>query len=109
MACDLQNPDGNMLCLAHSNRLQDGKGMGLKSWDEEGAICCDTCHNIIDGRTNVGMDREQRQEMHRKANARTVAWWVREGYIKAPQQNLNDMQPVARRLDEIAFKVLTRE
>ena len=70
-----------MLCLAHSNQIKHGKGMGIKSRDEEGAICCDTCHNIIDGRTNVGMNREQRQDMHAQANVRTVIWWKKEGYL----------------------------
>lgn len=81
MSCGTGNPNGDSLCLAHSNRLKDGKGMGIKSKDEAGAICCDTCHNIIDGRTNVGMDRDQRQDMHAQANVRTVAWWKKEGYL----------------------------
>lgn len=38
---------------------------------------------VIDGRTNVGMDRDQRQDMHAQANRRTVAWWRKEGYLPA--------------------------
>jgi hypothetical protein len=83
MSCGLENPDGNLLCLAHSNRLQDGKGMGLKSKDEAGAICCDRCHSLIDGRTKAGLDRLQRQDMHEQANRRTVAWWRKNGYLPA--------------------------
>lgn len=81
MSCGLENPNGNMLCLAHSNRIADGKGMGIKSKDEAGAICCDACHSLIDGRTNAGMDRFQRQDMHEQANRRTVAWWRKNGYL----------------------------
>lgn len=49
--------------------------------DEAGAICCDGCHSLIDGRTNVGMDRLQRQGMHEQANRRTMAWWRKKGYL----------------------------
>lgn len=82
MSCGIQNPNNDRLCLAHSNRLQDGKGMGLKSHDEAGAIVCDLCHSLIDGRINT-LSREQRQEMHLLANIKTVAWWKREGYLSA--------------------------
>lgn len=81
MSCGVENPNGDRLCLAHSNRLNDGKGMGLKSNDEAGAIVCDTCHNIIDGRTEVGMNREQKQAMHAVAHERTLVWWKREGFL----------------------------
>ena len=81
MSCGRENPNGDLLCLAHANTLKSGKGMGLKSRDEAGAIVCDTCHNIIDGRTEVGMSREQRQDMHAVAHERTLAWWKREGYL----------------------------
>lgn len=83
MSCGMENPNGDLLCLAHDNRISSGKGMGIKSKDEAGAICCDTCHNIIDGRTNVGMSRLQRQDMHEQANRRTTAWWRKNGYLPA--------------------------
>lgn len=83
MSCGTGNPNGDALCLAHSNRIVDGKGMGIKSRDEAGGIVCDSCHNIIDGRTNVGMDRLQRQDMHTQANLRTVEWWRMAGYLRA--------------------------
>lgn len=82
MACDAPNPNGDRLCLAHSNKLQDGKGMGLKSHDEAGAIVCDPCHGLIDGRNNT-LNREERQEMHQRAHIKTVAWWKREGFVNA--------------------------
>lgn len=81
MSCGLQNPNGELLCLAHANTLSSGKGMGLKSRDEAGAIVCDTCHSLIDGRINT-YGRNKRQEMHQRAHAKTVAWWRKEGYLK---------------------------
>ena len=80
MECGLQNPDGDRLCLAHSNRLQDGKGIGLKSRDEAGAIVCDLCHSLIDGRIN-GLNREERQDMHQRAHLKTVEWWQKNGFL----------------------------
>lgn len=34
---------------AHSNRLADGKGMGLKARDEAGCYACFECHSFLDG------------------------------------------------------------
>lgn len=89
MSCGMGNPNGDALCLAHSNRIVDGKGMGIKSRDEAGGIVCDSCHNIIDGRTNVGMDRLQRQDMHTQSNRRTVAWWRKNGFLPENTEQTN--------------------
>lgn len=82
MACGMLNPDGNLLCLAHSNRIADGKGIGIKSRDDKGAIVCDTCHSLIDGRINT-YSRVERQEMHQRAHVKTIDWWGSEGYLLA--------------------------
>lgn len=82
MACGMLNPNGDLLCLAHSNRIADGKGIGIKSRDDAGAIVCDTCHSLIDGRINT-YGRVERQEMHQRANQKTRGWWVKEGYLLA--------------------------
>jgi hypothetical protein len=42
-----RNPDTTVWC--HSNRLADGKGMGLKAPDEEGCYGCYDCHAWLDG------------------------------------------------------------
>ena len=42
------NPETTVWC--HSNRLEDGKGMGLKARDEEGCYGCSDCHDVLDGR-----------------------------------------------------------
>lgn len=81
MSCGYENPNHDELCLAHSNRQQDGKGTSLKSRDEKGAICCDTCHKTIDGPLGYRLSREQRQQMHLRAHIRTVRWWMKAGYL----------------------------
>lgn len=78
MSCGLENPDGNMLCLAHSNQQKHGKGMGKKSEDKYGAIVCDRCHKQIDANKP---NREQAQDMHCTAHIKTLAWWRKEGYL----------------------------
>jgi len=47
MNCGKVNYDGQQLCLAHSNRIQDGKGRGLKSHDEKGAIVCNDKATLV--------------------------------------------------------------
>lgn len=41
------NPETTVLC--HSNRLADGKGIGLKAPDTAAAFGCSGCHAIPDG------------------------------------------------------------
>jgi hypothetical protein len=43
------NGDRATTVWCHSNRLEDGKGMGLKARDEEGCYGCSTCHAFLDG------------------------------------------------------------
>ena len=40
------NPD--TVVFAHSNRSIDGKGMGLKAKDQNGAYLCFSCHSCYD-------------------------------------------------------------
>jgi len=42
-----RNPETTVWC--HSNRLADGKGMGLKAPDHEGCYGCSHCHAWLDG------------------------------------------------------------
>jgi hypothetical protein len=80
MSCGKVNYDGQQLCLAHSNRIQDGKGRGLKSHDDKGAIVCNDCHNLIDGRTGK-LSRYESQAMHESAHKKTLEWWRANGYL----------------------------
>lgn len=54
-ACTLMIPgvcsgDTSTTVLCHSNRLADGKGMGLKAPDTEACYGCSACHDVLDGR-----------------------------------------------------------
>jgi hypothetical protein len=51
-----RNPETTAWC--HSNRLEDGKGMGLKAPDEEGCYGCSDCHVWLDGGYAGRMSRE---------------------------------------------------
>ena len=42
-----RNPETTAWC--HSNRLADGKGMGLKAPDHQGCYGCSDCHAWLDG------------------------------------------------------------
>lgn len=77
--CWKPNPNGDSLCLAHSNLQKDGKGRGLKARDDKGAILCAKCHAYVDG---GGESREAMQNWHEYAHRRTLAWWRSEGYLK---------------------------
>ena len=80
MSCGLQNPNGDLLCLAHSNALEDGRGAYHKSPDIFGAIVCDRCHSEIDGRAG-GLSKEGKRGKHYVAWTATVLWWIKNGYV----------------------------
>jgi len=44
------NRDPATTVLCHSNRLADGKGMGLKAPDSAACFGCSDCHGVLDGR-----------------------------------------------------------
>ena len=78
--CMRPNPDGNLLCLAHSNELRHGRGSHFKTPDIMGAILCAGCHDLVDGRRG-SLSREEKREMARLAHDRTLLWWVEEGFV----------------------------
>lgn len=43
------NGDPETVVLCHSNRLEDGKGMGIKAPDLSGCFGCYACHRVLDG------------------------------------------------------------
>lgn len=56
--CCNRSPDTTV--WAHSNKMQDGKGKGLKADDDKGAYMCSACHDEYDGRTHItGLDEEE--------------------------------------------------
>jgi Protein of unknown function (DUF1364) len=54
------NPETTVFC--HSNRISDGKGMGMKA--RIGAYGCSDCHDVLDGRAPrpEWMDYDQMQD-----------------------------------------------
>lgn len=85
--CGLQNPNRDLLCLAHSNLQADGRGIGLKSDDDKGAIMCHPCHFYVD----YGKDsREARLAYHRNAAEKTTDWWIKEGYVQPRSNSVNN-------------------
>jgi hypothetical protein len=78
--CQLQilgvcNGDPTTTVLCHSNRLADGKGMGLKAPDTEACIGCSSCHDVLDGRAPrpAGMSMDDLQRLFDYARERTHA------------------------------------
>jgi hypothetical protein len=87
MSCGMPNPNGDLLCLAHTNELyQDGiatgRGASHKSNDLLGAIICNGCHDLIDGRRG-GLKKDEKHSMHRFAWVKTMRWWIAEGLVKS--------------------------
>ena len=62
---------------AHSNRQQDGKGMGTKAHDLL-AYLCPTCHRYVDG----DGDKEVRHNFFLQAVYNTVLWLLKNGHLK---------------------------
>lgn len=81
MGCGLENPNGDLLCLAHSNSLQDGRGAYHKSNDLYGAYLCQRCHDLVDGRAMLA-SKEAKREYHHAAWLKTVRWWIDNRKIK---------------------------
>lgn len=88
-ACTLGLPgccnDAATTVWCHSNRLADGKGMGLKASDEAGCYGCFTCHALLDGGwTSIqGLTFDQVQQYFEIARARSRAILQHKGLIAA--------------------------
>lgn len=80
MSCLTPNQGGNLV-LAHSNWQEHGKGVGSKAHDIFGAIVCQHCHDVIDGRAQ-NMITDGRRELWGKAHRATLVWWIQEGILK---------------------------
>ena len=81
MGCGLDNPDGNLICLAHSNSLAHGRGSFYKSNDLFAAYLCGECHNLVD--VGHGLSKEEKREYHFGAWVKTMEWLITNGHIKA--------------------------
>lgn len=71
------NPETTV--LAHLN----GGGMGTKKSDLLAAFCCSSCHDEIDGRTNISSVCEHAflELYFRKGVERTQEFWLQNGFI----------------------------
>lgn len=47
---DICNHNPETTVWAHSNKAEDGKGMGQKADDIYGCYACSDCHDVLDGR-----------------------------------------------------------
>jgi hypothetical protein len=73
MGCKKGNPDSNLICLAHSNQLKDGRGFAHKSLDECGAYLCHECHDYVDGRKG-GWSESMKNAYFNMAAKRSREW-----------------------------------
>jgi hypothetical protein len=87
--CQLQilgvcNGDPGTTVLCHSNRLADGKGMGLKAPDTAACFGCHSCHSVLDGRAPRpdGMSMDDLLELFAYARERTHAILRAKGLLK---------------------------
>ena len=77
------NRDPATTVLCHSNRLADGKGMGLKAPDEKACFGCSDCHDVLDGRRPLPgwMTRQQLDDTFDRAVTITQDQLKQEGLI----------------------------
>ena len=67
---------------AHSNHSIDGKGMGIKARDEEGAYSCYPCHLWLDGGYVGHASREEIDVVFDRARAASQAILKKKGLMK---------------------------
>ena len=72
------NPETTV--LAHV-RLAGVSGMGIKADDLLGAWCCSACHDAIDRRSNMDLDRDYVRLAHLEGMVRTIAQLRKEGLV----------------------------
>jgi ribosomal protein S27AE len=69
MSCGSKN---GTVVAAHSNRLADGKGRGMKAHDYRIAALCFHCHTAYDQGGEMG--RAQKAEFFEHAHRKTIGW-----------------------------------
>lgn len=76
------NRDSETTVLAHV-RLSGISGIGMKAPSLLGAWCCSACHDAIDRRAHLDLDRDYVRLAHYEGVIRTQAALIREGVVKA--------------------------
>ena len=77
MHCGKAN-EGDVV-LAHSNRVEDGKGMGQKSEDIPTYLCF-RCHNVVDRRLGH-LDTVTRHGILLQASYKSMVWLLSTGRL----------------------------
>lgn len=83
--CQIRIPgcpnDTQTTVLAHY-RLAGTCGVGMKPNNLQGAWACSYCHDAVDGRIDVGIDREDLRLYHAEGMMRTIDSLIREQILK---------------------------
>lgn len=74
------NGDPSTTVLAHY-RMAGVSGIGMKSPDVLGAWACSACHDAIDRRAHMDLDRDYVRLAHLEGMARTQYALIREGVL----------------------------
>lgn len=69
--------DVSKTVLCHFN----GGGLALKNPDILGAFGCDSCHDVVDGRTKTNYRPELIELWFRRANELTIKYWINNNMI----------------------------
>lgn len=77
---DICNHNPETTVLAHI-RMAGLSGMGIKADDLLGAWACSSCHDAIDRRSNIDLDRDYVRLAHLEGMARTIAQLRKEDLI----------------------------
>ena len=71
------NWDSNTTILAHLN----GAGLALKADDRHAAICCSSCHDLVDARRPSRFTNDEIRLMFLDGVIRTQKLWISEGLM----------------------------
>lgn len=74
------NHNSETTVLAHV-RLAGVSGMGIKADDLLGAWACSECHDAVDRRRHVDLDRDTVRLAHLEGVVRTIAQLRKEGLV----------------------------
>jgi hypothetical protein len=74
------NSNSETVVLAHV-RIAGISGMGLKAPDLLGAWSCSACHDAIDRRAHLDLDRDYVRLLHLEGMARTINQLLKEDLI----------------------------
>lgn len=66
--------------LAHSNRLNHGKGMGMKAHDVPNYLC-ELCHGVMDGRIKQ-TDPNTPLRIQLDGTYGSIVWLLKNGYLE---------------------------